>query len=502
MVTTGGTGFGPRDVTPEATRAVLEREAPGLAELHAARGPSAERRWPPCPRAVAGSLRRNPDREPPRHARRASARASGPCCRCCPTRSSCSAAGREAPDRPRRRRRCEDDGVGRARLGGGQGGQGARARRPRGRELDAIVPGGEVHGTLGCAGVRRGGRPRRSRDHLRVGPTGDPHLPPRAPATSRCHLEPSHRTPTLVVVSATDVARELATLAPGLGFAPVLVETRSERVTDADARSMHVARELERGRRSTTRPAWVLHRPRRTAGSPRRARRRAPFPARFVWRDGKPAATSARTSTSSVPKGSATRTRADPLPARSGPRRTQPRRDRSVDRRGPGGRRAAIARPDGSTGERRPSERRGSRPASAAGRNAARSSRRTSAATAPAWTPRGGRVPARARGRSSTGSTVRRVGSGGSRSPSSTSSATSPAKTCSEFGCGGGQWSIALAASRGARDGSGPVGPSARPRPATGRRGLGTGAFVNANAERRPRSPTRASTSRSATTAR
>ena len=32
VVTTGGTGFGPRDVTPEATRAVIEREAPGLAE--------------------------------------------------------------------------------------------------------------------------------------------------------------------------------------------------------------------------------------------------------------------------------------------------------------------------------------------------------------------------------------------------------------------------------------------------------------------------------------
>lgn len=32
ILTTGGTGFGPRDVTPEATRAVLDREAPGLAE--------------------------------------------------------------------------------------------------------------------------------------------------------------------------------------------------------------------------------------------------------------------------------------------------------------------------------------------------------------------------------------------------------------------------------------------------------------------------------------
>lgn len=32
VVTTGGTGFGPRDLTPEGTRIVLEREAPGLAE--------------------------------------------------------------------------------------------------------------------------------------------------------------------------------------------------------------------------------------------------------------------------------------------------------------------------------------------------------------------------------------------------------------------------------------------------------------------------------------
>ncbi|HZS03478.1 MAG TPA: MogA/MoaB family molybdenum cofactor biosynthesis protein [Blastocatellia bacterium] len=33
IVTTGGTGFAPRDVTPEATRDVIEREAPGVAEL-------------------------------------------------------------------------------------------------------------------------------------------------------------------------------------------------------------------------------------------------------------------------------------------------------------------------------------------------------------------------------------------------------------------------------------------------------------------------------------
>lgn len=32
VVTTGGTGFGPRDQTPEGTREILERDAPGLAE--------------------------------------------------------------------------------------------------------------------------------------------------------------------------------------------------------------------------------------------------------------------------------------------------------------------------------------------------------------------------------------------------------------------------------------------------------------------------------------
>jgi molybdopterin adenylyltransferase len=32
VLTTGGTGFAPRDVTPEATRDVIDREAPGIAE--------------------------------------------------------------------------------------------------------------------------------------------------------------------------------------------------------------------------------------------------------------------------------------------------------------------------------------------------------------------------------------------------------------------------------------------------------------------------------------
>ncbi len=44
VITSGGTGVGPRDVTPEATRAVIEREIPGLAELMRAEGVRKTRR--------------------------------------------------------------------------------------------------------------------------------------------------------------------------------------------------------------------------------------------------------------------------------------------------------------------------------------------------------------------------------------------------------------------------------------------------------------------------
>src|SRR3989442_8409353 len=55
VATTGGTGFGPRDVTPETTRAVIDREAPGLAEEMRAAG-RAETPMASLSRAVAGSI--------------------------------------------------------------------------------------------------------------------------------------------------------------------------------------------------------------------------------------------------------------------------------------------------------------------------------------------------------------------------------------------------------------------------------------------------------------
>ncbi len=58
VVTTGGTGISPRDVTPEATRRILDRELPGFGEAMRA---SAFRRLPAAAlsRATAGTHRRS-----------------------------------------------------------------------------------------------------------------------------------------------------------------------------------------------------------------------------------------------------------------------------------------------------------------------------------------------------------------------------------------------------------------------------------------------------------
>jgi molybdopterin adenylyltransferase len=55
VVTTGGTGFGPRDLTPEGTRAVIEREAPGLAEAVRRASDGDGRGFGMLSRAVAGT---------------------------------------------------------------------------------------------------------------------------------------------------------------------------------------------------------------------------------------------------------------------------------------------------------------------------------------------------------------------------------------------------------------------------------------------------------------
>jgi molybdopterin adenylyltransferase len=54
ILTTGGTGPAPRDITPEATRAVIERELPGVAELIRAEGRK-KTKYSSLSRGLAGS---------------------------------------------------------------------------------------------------------------------------------------------------------------------------------------------------------------------------------------------------------------------------------------------------------------------------------------------------------------------------------------------------------------------------------------------------------------
>jgi molybdopterin adenylyltransferase len=54
LVTTGGTGFAPRDLTPEGTRKVLDREAPGMAEAMRLANPAKGR----LSRGMAGTIGR------------------------------------------------------------------------------------------------------------------------------------------------------------------------------------------------------------------------------------------------------------------------------------------------------------------------------------------------------------------------------------------------------------------------------------------------------------
>jgi molybdopterin adenylyltransferase len=236
VVTTGGTGFGPRDVTPEATRAVIDREAPGIAELMRATG-LAHTPMAALSRAVAGSvgdtlilnlpgspkgvreslgavvsviphavelLRGSRGEHPTGHGADAPA-PSG-------------AATRDASEAPGRVE--------------------AKAVRVIGSppcevgNAMSIVPGGEVRGTLGCAEfdaaaveaaaeVAASGRPGIRTFHHELGDV-------------EVYLEPNASPPRLIVVSATDVARSLTREMERQGRTVLLVEPRAERVAADD----------------------------------------------------------------------------------------------------------------------------------------------------------------------------------------------------------------------------------------------------------------------------
>jgi molybdopterin adenylyltransferase len=236
VVTTGGTGFGPRDVTPEATRAVIEREAPGLAELMRATGlghtPMAA-----LSRAVAGALGDTLIVNLPGSAQGVreslasvlpviphAVELLGGTVGAHPTGHAADAGPRSAVE-PATTSWVE-----------------AKAVRITGAppctvgNAISIVPGGEVHGTLGCAEFDAAA----VQAAAEVRERGEPEVRTfrHEQGEVEVYLEPHGVPPRLVVVSATDIARSLRAEMERQGRQVLLLEPRMERLTPDDEPSV------------------------------------------------------------------------------------------------------------------------------------------------------------------------------------------------------------------------------------------------------------------------
>ena len=460
-------------MTPEATRAVLEREAPGLAELMRREGIDADARWPPCrvrsPGRGGGTLIVNLPGSPKGVARESRSAARPSCPHAVELLGGATGAHRPVTPIAARHRGPVDDRRAEA-VGRGEGDR--RCTAPRRAASGTRCGSCRAERCTGRSGARSSTRRRSAtppRSSRRV--SRDARVPPRAGGRRGLPRTASSGSGSGRRLGDRRGSRARAARA-GLGFAPVLVETRAPNASRPPTRA--------RCPSSTSSPIWRSMRTSRVVftdhdapGDRRGARPRAPLAGTVHRGHGEPA--TRRTLRRRAPGDGVRRRRprADPLAARSRSRRPPAGGDRAVDRGGVWWPTRTSATPGGWTDER---------PRAAKAPTQPRYVRRNRAS----WNRDGGRVPARPRLPAEPFRPPRLGGLGDPGVRARRARATWPGMDVLEFGCGGGQWSISLA-----RLGARPVGLdlsinqlSARaPADARAHRRF---PLVNANAERTP----------------
>jgi molybdenum cofactor synthesis domain-containing protein len=246
VATTGGTGFGPRDVTPEATRGVIDREAPGLAE----RMRSAGREMTPLAdlsRGVAGTRGTTLILNLPGSPKGAvesleavlpvlghavellggrTAHGPGDAATTAPPPAGEGTAPQGSVEYELVARRAAGEPVVLATAIRAEGNPPCRV----GQKL-LLSADGPIAGTLGCAEFDAGALDA-AREALNAGEPRTVELRHEL-GSVEVYVEPSLRRPLLIAFAATPVSAALTRWAREMGFDTVVVESRAERPADA-----------------------------------------------------------------------------------------------------------------------------------------------------------------------------------------------------------------------------------------------------------------------------